>query len=291
MQHGHHPDTTMAIAAKVVERTDEEIEDAVRQRILAQAVKAQSIKAIGDGNNSKRKRRWAAGLLGVLLLIVAVIAISVTATRNNNSKSNIDDNRPMIIVAMQLDQFAVETGWNLTCVDDNNDVRANVVVPQGTYNVAFEYVESNPIHVEYGYQCQLRVTDEYGDGFCCRHGDGYYQVLLRQRAGEDSVLLLEESGEFGSNTLANFTVRAPEQVNGSNGNNSSASGNNNSTFAPLWMQVGQDVNGRTAGDKFGHAVSVATSSEDVIVAVGAPGLPSSNSAGYVKVQLFNNNTM
>jgi FG-GAP repeat len=275
----------LAIAARVVERTDDEIEDAVRQRLLSEAVKAVAVKVIPDQDPRKaRRRRYCTAVVVVLGAAIIIIVISVAVTMKKQSDNKVNDGRPTIAVAFQFDQFAEETGWNLTCTSGKNssEIALNVTVPQGAYNVSFVYVVSEPIAVDYGYECQLRVSDLFGDGFCCRHGDGYYQVVLLL----GDVVLVQESGEFGSETVVNFTVTAPSP--GEETNDNSTSIPNNSTSPPLWTQVGADVNGQKAGDKLGSSVSLATWNNSIIVAIGAPGEVSGDSpVGYVKVLLYN----
>lgn len=291
LEQGH-----LAIAAHVVERTDEEIEDAVRKRLVAEAVKAEIVTDDMQGTRRRRRRRrLAAAALAFLVLIITIIVIVVTRGDGDGDGDDFKDQNdgPVIMVALQLDQFPQETAWNLTCTNgqqDNDNVVVRIEIPPETYNTSFQYVMSDPIPVAYGHECLLRVTDVYGDGFCCRHGDGYFQVLLRPFADEDDagIVLLEETGGFGAETMVNFTIVAPSDLGPGDLTNSSVSNNNNTSPSPQWLQKGQDVNGQKAGDRLGYSVSMATinNGASVVVAMGAPGKLGESSPGYVTVRQY-----
>ncbi|MFK8101331.1 MAG: hypothetical protein AB8G15_02355, partial [Saprospiraceae bacterium] len=92
-----------------------------------------------------------------------------------------------LILTLQLDDFGEETRWSI--FTDYGMIQAQ----GGPYNDAApgELVQEIVCLTE-GDCFYLIAYDNFGDGMCCEHGEGYYFL-----SDVNGNVLLEASGEFG----------------------------------------------------------------------------------------------
>ncbi|KAL9190535.1 hypothetical protein ACHAXT_000241 [Thalassiosira profunda] len=85
-------------------------------------------------------------------------------------------NKIQITIEIKTDIYPGDMGWSVKTHPNNVNVFS---VPQGTYTQpnATDKVE---ICVNPG-KYNFTVTDQYGDGVCCQHGDGFVKVHLDNR--------------------------------------------------------------------------------------------------------------
>ena len=108
-----------------------------------------------------------------------------------------------ITVSIQLDEFPVETGWNLTC--NNETLRSD---PPGTYSSP-NATRSWTFPVQEGAQCECIVLDTRNDGICCGDfGNGYYKVYFGENPFDETYLLADGGESFSHNRIP-FVAAAP----------------------------------------------------------------------------------
>ena len=102
---------------------------------------------------------------------------------------------------LRTDYYPSETSWKL------RDMNSNVVVASGSgYGQDNDKYKTRTKVYDYsacldGGDYKFSIYDSYGDGLCCDHGEGSYEVLLN---GE----VLAEGDEFGSSEVVSFSVIA-----------------------------------------------------------------------------------
>lgn len=83
-----------------------------------------------------------------------------------------------LTITIRFDAYVAETGWVLESIPDFRNI---AVRPFGTYYEGMTSVDENNtmsevVSVLAGRFYMLSMLDEFGDGFCCKVGSGYFRV-------------------------------------------------------------------------------------------------------------------
>lgn len=113
---------------------------------------------------------------------------------DNRRRRRLNTNNFPITVTVGTDAYPAETAYELTATD------GSFHYVSGGFSTA--HTEYHNVHwLESGKNYIVKVTDTYGDGFCCSHGDGYLKVY----AGTTPTGVLRTSiTSFGSVASRNF---------------------------------------------------------------------------------------
>lgn len=107
-----------------------------------------------------------------------------------------------VTVVIQLDDYPEEIGWSLRCGDDvYGDVAASSYKQRPN-----ERIETT-FWIDYKSECEFSITDSYGDGLCCLHDEGYYEVFLGEEKTRSDNNVLVTGADFGMEDDAFFTVK------------------------------------------------------------------------------------
>mmetsp|Transcript_23291 Transcript_23291/g.35269 ORF Transcript_23291/g.35269 Transcript_23291/m.35269 type:complete len:560 (+) Transcript_23291:18-1697(+) len=97
-----------------------------------------------------------------------------------------------VTVDILLDNFPIETGWNLTC---GNDVKADF--PAETYFAQnWNIVQS--FSINYNEPCTFFIIDSAEDGVCCSNGQGRYRIDIVGDGSSTNLLSIDNNGDFGA---------------------------------------------------------------------------------------------
>eukprot|EP00547_Thalassionema_nitzschioides_P003168 CAMPEP_0194211888 /NCGR_PEP_ID=MMETSP0156-20130528/11295_1 /TAXON_ID=33649 /ORGANISM="Thalassionema nitzschioides, Strain L26-B" /LENGTH=899 /DNA_ID=CAMNT_0038939575 /DNA_START=94 /DNA_END=2790 /DNA_ORIENTATION=+ len=104
-----------------------------------------------------------------------------------------------MLVVLSLDQFPGETGWIMETINDENQTVTIVEeVEEGTYgNLEPFSLITKSLDLFSGERYRLKVTDKFGDGFCCSSsfGNGYAAVYFgTEQLREDRMVYMR--GDF-----------------------------------------------------------------------------------------------
>jgi len=108
-------------------------------------------------------------------------------TQNPTVEGTIRCFAPKMRIQIQLDNFAAETRWELWQTDPPQ------IISQGGNYANNALIEEEHCLADDGVH-YLKFFDEFGDGFCCGKGFGYYKVWYNDQ------LLYHNNGETGSET-------------------------------------------------------------------------------------------
>lgn len=97
-----------------------------------------------------------------------------------------------ITVDILLDNFPIETGWNLTCGDD---VKADF--PAETY-FAQNWNIIQKFSINYYEPCTFFIIDSAEDGVCCSNGRGRYRIDIVVDEFSINLLSINNNGDFGA---------------------------------------------------------------------------------------------
>jgi len=123
---------------------------------------------------------------------------SKTFTVFNTPPSTVD-----VTVNIKFDYYSAETGWSISDNSNNNDIFKIRNVPKGKYNPSANYglvTIQETVTVIRGRLYRFTIDDEWGDGLCCDHGDGYYKVMH----AEQHILL--QGNRFEYTESKNFII-------------------------------------------------------------------------------------
>ena len=104
-------------------------------------------------------------------------------------------------MVLLTDRYPKETSWKIvdTCNEDN------IVMSGGNYNTAFETYRESAILPPSRYT--LEVADAFGDGICCKQGEGSFHVTYDKKVvAEGASFSLTSSHTWGS---CDFVTDAP----------------------------------------------------------------------------------
>lgn len=101
---------------------------------------------------------------------------------------------------IRTDNYNSETSWTVTNVETGAVVASGGSYPSrnSVYSTAFPANEECLADGEYVFQ----INDVYGDGNCCRYGQGYFKLMV------DGVVR-GQGGSFSSTHSVSFTVPPP----------------------------------------------------------------------------------
>jgi len=118
--------------------------------------------------------------------------IQETLTEGPATENNIE-------VAIMTDNYASETGWELT--DGSGNVVASRAIGSYTANNTLEITN---VALSASLDCYtFRILDDYGDGMCCQYGNGFYEV---RDASTSNVVF--QGGQFADEESTLFTNSA-----------------------------------------------------------------------------------
>lgn len=108
-----------------------------------------------------------------------------------------------VVIDILLDNFPIETGWNLTC---GSNIKANFP-PETYFAQNLNIVQS--FSISYDEPCTFFIEDTVGDGICCSNGQGQYTITI---LGDDSsvtsiptpLLSFNNTGKFGAGSQETF---------------------------------------------------------------------------------------
>ncbi|MFD0932157.1 T9SS type A sorting domain-containing protein [Psychroflexus salinarum] len=110
---------------------------------------------------------------------------------NYQSETYVTDN---VVLTLITDEFAGETSWQFY----NQDGTLIKEAQQGTLINETTYIETFNVSTDNCYE--FIISDSFGDGICCEHGDGSYRLVTN--SGE----IISEGGEFGSTEVISFRI-------------------------------------------------------------------------------------
>ena len=104
-----------------------------------------------------------------------------------------------VLLLFEFDSYGATIGWRIT------DSEENVVAWRtlGTYRG--QRIGSEVIGLQQGETYVLYVSDSFGDGLCCRYGEGRFFLFLG-RTPDTTKTLVYNDGRFGSYVTHEFTV-------------------------------------------------------------------------------------
>ena len=133
--------------------------------------------------------------------VVAPTTPPVVPTETGGGGGDGEECQNLFELELRTDYYPSETSWKL------RDMNSNVVVASGSgYGQDNDKYKTRTKVYDYsacldGGDYKFSIYDSYGDGLCCDHGEGSYEVLLN---GE----VLAEGDEFGSSEVVSFSVIA-----------------------------------------------------------------------------------
>jgi len=146
-------------------------------------------------------------LPAVPFTLQAVNTLNITIADDDNTANNYisttfeevvtEATHATITIELQQDKYGSETTWELV-----NDTDGSVLLSGGPYvnNNSPELItESIVVGASSCYS--FKIYDSYGDGICCTHGNGYYNV----KSGDN---LLFTGGDFGKEEVKGFKTTA-----------------------------------------------------------------------------------
>ena len=109
-----------------------------------------------------------------------------------------------ITIAVQLDQWATETGFSISSLDGN----VLHEWPPGSFvEPSQRFVET--VQLPYESEVVFKVIDSGGDGFCCIYGDGSVTIFAGNDAADEAAVIESKNGEFQSELSFSFRVGPP----------------------------------------------------------------------------------
>jgi len=100
-------------------------------------------------------------------------------------------------LSLVTDDYGLETTWKI-----GNNEGETVFQGEGYKNTEVTVVEEClPVDV-----CTFTISDEYGDGICCGHGEGSFTVFI------DDVLI-KTGGDFGANQVVDLCASTAAPTN------------------------------------------------------------------------------
>jgi hypothetical protein len=121
-----------------------------------------------------------------------------------------------IDIVITYDDYPEETGWVLKDANGNT-VDSREAESVSEQSATIEYTVDNLAAGTY----TLEVTDTYGDGICCEHGNGSFKVLV------DGQNVASSNGQFDETTSVTFTIGS------TSGGGSGGSGGASPTSSPV----------------------------------------------------------
>jgi len=134
---------------------------------------------------------------------------------NKNNVMTGNNNSPCVEyrIAIKLDQYPGDITWLISTMDtyDNNKGIISAVAEGSGYENEnpFTMVERT-VCLLYDKTYTYTITDYYGDGLCCKNGQGYYEIY-----DPNGIKVIEDNGQFTNTKTNTFTVPpslAPEQL-------------------------------------------------------------------------------
>jgi len=116
-------------------------------------------------------------------------------------------------VVMQLDKYSAETGWFILSSDGATTVISR---PIGYYEAKSEEKIEETIELDVGVEYKFKVTDLFGDGFCCWAGSGWYALYRGTDIENESKQLFYGDGEYGLEREHNFILESSTTVSPTN---------------------------------------------------------------------------
>lgn len=143
------------------------------------------------------------GLSGSNAAIYRVIVAGDAQLTNDEIQETLvestNETEVVIDIAIMTDNYASETGWELT------DGTGNVVAsrPIGSYT-ANNTLEITNVTLAFALECYtFKILDGYGDGMCCQYGNGFYEI---RDANTSNVVF--SGGQFTDEESTLFTNSA-----------------------------------------------------------------------------------
>lgn len=168
--------------------------------------------------------------------IAAATCLQACTTTDNKDTTNIDSKTcGEVTFKMTLDLFGSETTWEIINP-------AGVAVEKGGPYVDKTLGQKIERKVCLPYGCYvLKIYDKRSDGICCAYGDGSYRLI------DANNVEIAKGAVFGSQALANFCVKAPDN-GGDNPTNATCINVDFNRYPPISFGGSQDGGTATIAD-------------------------------------------
>eukprot|EP00956_Cyclotella_meneghiniana_P025942 scaffold55148_cov49-Cyclotella_meneghiniana.AAC.11 len=105
---------------------------------------------------------------------VAVEALTFTTNNDALNSFHCPPGQSSITIEVQADKYGDDTTWTL--VREYEDGTTELVLEGGPYDS--NGFDSRHVCAPKPSLWRFAISDQYGDGFCCKHGNGYYTIFL-----------------------------------------------------------------------------------------------------------------
>ncbi len=158
-----------------------------------------------------------------------------------------------VTLTLLTDNFPLETTWSI------RDASNNVVLSGGPYG-ASNAVQTQSVCLINGCYT-FNISDSYGDGICCAHGEGNYTLT------DELGSVLASGGNFQSSETSNFCIEAwsPFANWHQNEPNNSSSSEHRAHLYSGTNVFGRTWNDASASGQKQHLLEIAISSETEVV--------------------------
>jgi lysophospholipase L1-like esterase len=106
-------------------------------------------------------------LASIITILVATHVVVATAIQTRSGEDN------EVVITVTHDDYPLETGWTLA--DDSNGAVVASQVEESFGRVGGTSVET--VYLAEG-SYTFEMTDSYGDGICCQHGAGEFEITV-----------------------------------------------------------------------------------------------------------------